>query len=140
VPVPAPPAPTAADQPKPAPPPPAVTAPGAGDPEVIDRALAAHSRPQLALMGELARAGVALPAALDQLFEHQRRGDSPEQLRTFVRTRFPADLKLRMLTMRWINRQDPTRARPEGSTFRGSGKPLPSLGSIERVERAAPPK
>jgi hypothetical protein len=106
---------------------------------VIERALASHTQPELALMGELARAGVGLPPALDQLFERQRRGDSPEQLRRFVRARFPPDMKLRLLTIRWINRGDPTRARPDGRLFRPSEKPLPSLGSIERVESPSPP-
>ena len=112
----------------------------AGDPAVIERALASHTQPQLALMGELARAGVTLPPALDQLFERQRRGDSPEQLRRFVRARFPADMKLRLLTVRWINRQDPSRTQPDARLFRPSEKPLPSVGSIERVENPAPPR
>ncbi len=108
-----------------------------GDPAVIERALAAHSKPELALLAQLARSGLALPPQVEELFERRRQGASPEEQRRFVRTRFPRDMRLRLLTIRWINRLDPAQAHSPSQVLPSSGKPLPSLGSIERTDAPA---
>jgi hypothetical protein len=116
---------------KPPRPAPGVGAPH-GDPAVIDRALAARSPAELALLGQLARSGVPVPPQVQELFERRRQGASPEEQRRFVRTHFPKDMRLRMLTIRWINRLDPIHAQAGPQAFQPSDRPLPSLGSIER--------
>jgi hypothetical protein len=97
------------------------------DPGSLDRALTTQSPSELQLLGDLGRLGLQPPPVLDELFERRRAGATPDELRRFVRARFPRSLKLRMATMRWIKRTDPTRT-PEASPGRaGGGRPLGSL-------------
>lgn len=56
------------------------------------------------LGGQLARAGLAPPPELDELFRRRAEGAPPAELRRFVRARFPPDLKLRALTLDWLDR------------------------------------
>jgi hypothetical protein len=111
----------------------------AADPAVIERVSASRSRTELALTSSLARAGVRPPAAIDELFQRLHAGASPDQLRAFVRSDFPNDLRLRVLTLRWINRLAPARRRLESPLLRLTGKPAPPLGSIQRLSPPRPP-
>ncbi len=79
-------------------------------PAGMQRAL--HSSSELVLLNDLARANVAVPPAVNELFERRREGASVQELRRFVRTRFPRQIKLRMVTVRWLNRLDPDGAEP----------------------------
>ena len=76
----------------------------AGDPRPVERALAERSPGELQLGGQLARAGLEAPPELAELFRRWQRGDPAPQLRRFVVDRFPRDLKLRALTLDWLER------------------------------------
>jgi hypothetical protein len=76
----------------------------AGDPRPVERALAERSPEELQLGGQLARSGLETPPELAELFRRRQRGDSLPQLRRFVVDRFPHDLKLRALTLDWLER------------------------------------
>jgi hypothetical protein len=78
--------------------------PPAGDHRPVERALAEHSPEELQLGGQLARSGLGTPPELAELFRRRQRGDSLAQLRRFVVDRFPRDLKLRALTLDWLER------------------------------------
>jgi hypothetical protein len=76
----------------------------AGDPRPVERALTERSAEELQLGGQLARAGLETPPELAELFRRRERGDSLAALRRFVVDRFPRDLKLRALTLDWLER------------------------------------
>jgi hypothetical protein len=76
----------------------------AGDPRPVERALAERSPEELELGGHLARAELQPPPELAELFRRWRRGDPAPELRRFVVDRFPRDLKLRALTLDWLER------------------------------------
>jgi hypothetical protein len=76
----------------------------AGDHRPLERALTESSPEELQLGGQLARAGLETPPELAELFRRRERGDSPAALRRFVVDRFPRDLKLRALTLDWLER------------------------------------
>jgi hypothetical protein len=100
-----------------------------GDPGAVDRALATQSTSELQLLSDLNRLDVPPPPILDELFERRRAGATPDELRRFVRARFPRSLKLRMATLRWIKRIDSAGA-SEPAPAR-AGRAAPPLGSIE---------
>ena len=93
-----------------------------GDPSVVSRALAERSPDELRLMGTLDRANLASPPELGELFALKGRGATPAELRAFVRTRFPEDVRLRLAISRWINASDPSRPQPSLA--------LPSHGGV----------
>jgi hypothetical protein len=97
------------------------------DPGAVERTLTTQSAAELQLISDLSRLNVPPPPILDELFERRREGATPDELRRFVRARFPRSLKLRMATMRWIKRQDPTEPTPAPAPTRGAGRPLGSL-------------
>jgi hypothetical protein len=76
----------------------------ADDPRPVERALAERSLEELQLGGQLARSGLETPPELAELFRRRQRGDSLAELRRFVVERFPRDLKLRALTLDWLER------------------------------------
>jgi hypothetical protein len=76
----------------------------AGDHRPVERALAERSPEELQLGGQLARSGLQTPPELAELLRRRQRGDSLAQLRRFVVDRFPHDLKLRALTLDWLER------------------------------------
>jgi hypothetical protein len=101
--------------------------------DAIDRALGRNAA-EMALLNELARARVNVPPVVEELFERRRDGASPEELRRFVRTRFPAALKLRMVTVRWIKRLE-TGRRAEAAPARPGARSQGPLGTIEPARR-----
>jgi hypothetical protein len=74
----------------------------AGDHRPVERALAARSAEELQLGGQLARAGLEPPPELGELFRRWHAGAPLPELRRFVVDRFPRDLKLRALTLDWL--------------------------------------
>jgi hypothetical protein len=76
----------------------------AGDHRPVEKALTDRSAEELQLGGQLARAGLESPPEMVELFQRRQRGDSLPQLRRFVVDRFPRELKLRALTLDWLER------------------------------------
>jgi hypothetical protein len=119
----------------------------AGDPRALQQAMAETTPRQARLMANLSRANVEVPPELRALFQKQRDGASPEQLRRYVRERFPTDAMLRLLTIKWINETDPSAPAPSAAPLPGTAPGgLHQLGRVQKLpdtgqgnDREAPP-
>ena len=76
----------------------------AGDHRPVEKTLTDRLAEELQLGGQLARAGLEAPPEMVELFRRRQRGDSLPQLRRFVTDHFPRELKLRALTLDWLDR------------------------------------
>jgi hypothetical protein len=97
----------------------------------VEQAVGGRTRAEASLLADYARANIQPPPVVNELFTLQRRGAPPQEMREFVRARFPRLFRLRLLTQRWINRNDPARAvRAQPNAGRPGARRPGALGTI----------
>ncbi len=100
-----------------------------GDPSAVTRALKEYTPEELSLTADLGRAEIDPPPEVRTLLKRRREGATPDQLKQLVRSTFPRNMKLRLITLRWIDDTDPTRKPAELPP--PPDKPVLPLGKIE---------
>jgi hypothetical protein len=105
----------------------------------VEQAVGTRTRAEASLLADYARANIQPPPIVNELFDMHRRGVAPQEMRAFVRARFPRLFRLRLLTQRWINRIDPARPRAEPGGARPPGRRQAALGAIQPAGRAPNP-
>lgn len=100
----------------------------------LSEILAGSTAPELDLVAQLDRRGLARPAALGPLLRLYRQGAGAAALEAYVRRAFPPDLVARATAMAWIETAAGERSRrdfvlPERPSGR-PGRPPSALGDI----------
>ncbi len=113
----------------------------AGDPAIVDRFLASHSKEELRIVGLMARNEVKPPPEMKELFELRRKGASTDELIAFVRQRFPDNMRLKLLTVEWIEGMDPNRPKTQIHVAPGGRKPQATIEQVPvQVPAQSPPQ